>query len=185
MTLIRAENKRTQQIGLAEEKSQSLRSQKSPQWAEHMYFKKEKNRYFEWHNKLWYAGAKSARNILINLSPNRPDRNPGPTYNSVPSLLYLALIRTLHLFSWQKHHEKVRLKNTWSADFILLSHLTKNWLIVYFDESWIPLFHHCPVLGFKNRYAFYTLISLDAERLFRIAFMWFHVLQCSFGDRSF
>jgi len=31
MTLIRAENKRTQQIGLAEEKSQSLRSQKSPQ----------------------------------------------------------------------------------------------------------------------------------------------------------
>jgi len=48
-----------------------------------MHFKKEKNRYFEWYKKLVYAGAKSARNILTNLSPN-PARSekPGPTYNS-------------------------------------------------------------------------------------------------------
>jgi len=38
---------------------------------------KKKNRYFEWYNKLVYAGPKSARNILTNLSPNqtRPE-NP-------------------------------------------------------------------------------------------------------------
>ena len=45
--LILAENKRTQlclQIELAEEKAQSLHSQKSAQWAEQMHFKK-KNRY--------------------------------------------------------------------------------------------------------------------------------------------
>jgi len=48
-----------------------------------MHFKKEKNRCFEWYTKLVYAGAKSARNILTNLSPNpaRPEK-PGPTYNS-------------------------------------------------------------------------------------------------------
>jgi len=49
--------------------------QKSPQWAEQMYFKKGKNRYFECYKKLVYAGPKSARNILTNLSPN-PARNP-------------------------------------------------------------------------------------------------------------
>jgi len=49
VTLIRAENKRTQlclQIELAEEKSQSLYLQKPLQWAEQMHFKKQKNRYF-------------------------------------------------------------------------------------------------------------------------------------------
>jgi len=34
-----------------------------------MHFKK-KNRYFEWYNKLVYAGPKSARNIWTNLSSN-------------------------------------------------------------------------------------------------------------------
>ena len=66
------------QIELAEEISQSLHSQKSPRWGEQMYFKKEKNRYFEWYKQLVYAGPKSARNILTNSSPNlapktRPD----------------------------------------------------------------------------------------------------------------
>jgi len=46
---------------LAEEKSQSLHSQKSLQWAEQMHFKKEKNRYFEWYKKLVHAGPKLAR----------------------------------------------------------------------------------------------------------------------------
>jgi len=35
-----------------------------------MYFKKEKNRYFEWYKILLYAGPKWARNILTNLRPN-------------------------------------------------------------------------------------------------------------------
>jgi len=45
-----------------------------------------KNRCFEWYKKLVYAGPKSARNILTNLSPN-PARleKPGPTYNSAPT----------------------------------------------------------------------------------------------------
>jgi len=46
--LIPAENKRTQlcfQTELAEEKSQSLHSQKSPQWAQQIYVTKEESRY--------------------------------------------------------------------------------------------------------------------------------------------
>ena len=84
--LIPSENKRTQlclQIELAEEKSQSLHSQKSPQWAEKMYFKKKENRYFEWYKNM----CMQTRNILTNLSPNPawPEK-PGPTYNSGPSM---------------------------------------------------------------------------------------------------
>ena len=68
------------QMELAEEKSQSLHSQKPPQWAEQVHFKKEKNRYFQWYKKLVYAGPKSARNIFTNFKPEKP----GPTYNFVP-----------------------------------------------------------------------------------------------------
>jgi len=84
--LIPAENKRTQlclQTELAEEKPQSLHSQKIPRWAQQMYITKEKNRYSEIYKKVLFPGPKSARNVLINLSPNpaRPEK-PGPTYNS-------------------------------------------------------------------------------------------------------
>jgi len=76
---MRVENKRSRlclQIELAEEKSQSLYSQKSPQWAEQMHFKKEKFRYFEWYKKLVYAGPKSAH--FDKLKPE-PGPEPGPT----------------------------------------------------------------------------------------------------------
>jgi len=51
-----------------------------------MYVTKEKNRYSECFKKVLYAGPKSPRNILTNLSPN-PSRSkkPRPTYNSGPA----------------------------------------------------------------------------------------------------
>jgi len=69
------------QIELAEEKSQSLHSLKSPQWAE-QNFKKEKNCYFEWYNKTCVCrgrpeiGPKHLSNLSLN--PARPEK-PGPT----------------------------------------------------------------------------------------------------------
>jgi len=51
---------------------------------EHKKFSlRKKNRYSECYNKVLYAGPKSTRNILTNLSlnPARPEK-PGPTYNS-------------------------------------------------------------------------------------------------------
>jgi len=88
--LIPAENSRTQlclQKELAEEKSQSLHSQKSPRWAQPMYVTKEKKFYSECYKKVLHAGTKLARNILTNLSPNSA-RNPArpekarPDFNS-------------------------------------------------------------------------------------------------------
>ena len=81
--LIRAENKRMQlclQIELGEENSQLLYSQKSPRWAQWMFLTKVKDRYLKCSKNVLYAGPKSARNILKNLSPNpaRPEK-PGPT----------------------------------------------------------------------------------------------------------
>ena len=85
--LIQAENKRTQlclQRELAEEKSQSLHSQKLRRWAQHMYVtERKKNRYCECCKKVLYAGPKLARNILTSLKPEPARREkPGPTYNS-------------------------------------------------------------------------------------------------------
>jgi len=76
--LIRAENKRTQLcllIELAEEKSQSLHSQKPPNWAQEIYFRKEINRYFEWHEKVsvWMQAPKSVH--FDKLKPE-PGQNP-------------------------------------------------------------------------------------------------------------
>ena len=78
--LIRAENKRTQlclQLELAEEKSQQLHAQKSPQWAQQMYVRKEKNRCIECYNKVLYAGLKHFDKL-------KPE--PGPTRKARPDL---------------------------------------------------------------------------------------------------
>ena len=74
---IPAENKRTQlclQTELAEEKSQSLHSQKLLRWAQQIYVTKEKNRYSECYKIVLYAGSKYF---------DKPEK-PGPTYNSAP-----------------------------------------------------------------------------------------------------
>ena len=72
-------------VELAEEKSQSLHSQKPPRWAQKMYVTKWKKRYSECNKKVLYAGPKLARNVLINLSLNLTrTKKPGPTYNSSP-----------------------------------------------------------------------------------------------------
>jgi len=56
---------------LAEEKSQSLHSQKSTQWAQQLCVTNENNRCSECHQKkTLYAGPKSTWRILTNLSPN-------------------------------------------------------------------------------------------------------------------
>jgi len=72
-----AENKRTQlclQTELAEEKSQSLHSQKLQRRAQQIfYITKEKNRYSECYKKVLYAGPKYF---------DKPKPEPGPTYNS-------------------------------------------------------------------------------------------------------
>jgi len=71
--LIPAEIKKTQlclQTELAEEKSQSLHSQKSPQRAQQIYVTKEKSRYSECYTKVLYAGPK----YFDKLKPE-----PGPT----------------------------------------------------------------------------------------------------------
>jgi len=88
---------------LSEEKSQSLHLQKSPQWAEQLYFKKEKNRFFEWYKKLVYAGPKSARNILTNLSPN-PDRNRARPEKASPTAWRTSATgqyRTIRYRNWR------------------------------------------------------------------------------------
>ena len=68
----------------------SLHSQKSPRWAQQMYVTKEKDRNSECCKKVLYAGPKSARNILTNLSPNpaRPEK-PGPTCKSGLTILLI------------------------------------------------------------------------------------------------
>jgi len=75
---IPAENERTQQClqtELAEEKSQSLHSQKLPLWAQQIYVTKEKNRYSECYKKVLYVGPKY-------FDKSKPE--PGPTYDSAP-----------------------------------------------------------------------------------------------------
>jgi len=61
-------------IELAEEKSQPLQSQMSPQRAEHLYFKKEKNRHFEWYKNF----SMQVRHISTNLSLNPARTRPEP-----------------------------------------------------------------------------------------------------------
>jgi len=58
-----------------------------------MYVAKEKNRCSECKKKVLYAGPKSARNILTDLSPNparaRTETSPdlkSPAYNSTPKV---------------------------------------------------------------------------------------------------
>ena len=66
-------------------KSQSLHSQKLPRWAQKIYIKKENILTPNATKYVLYAGPKSHRNILTNLSPS-PARSekPGLTYNSAP-----------------------------------------------------------------------------------------------------
>jgi len=100
--LIRAEEKTTQmclQIELAEEKSQSVHSQKSPRRAQQMYVTKEKSHYSECYKKCLEAGWKSARNC-DKLRPKRRawPANPGPTYNTALLPLTSYRVITLALF---------------------------------------------------------------------------------------
>jgi len=84
---------------ISRRKTQSLHSQKSPQWTEQMHFKKEKNCYFEWYKKSVYADPKSALNILTNLIPN-PAR--------VTTLCYMLNINTS---SWQERRVALQMRN--------------------------------------------------------------------------
>ena len=75
--LIQAENKRKQlclQTELAEEKSQSLYSQKLPRWAQQINLTKEKSRTLKcYKKKVLYAGPK----FFDKLNPSRVDpKNP-------------------------------------------------------------------------------------------------------------
>jgi len=77
-----SEHKRTQlclQIELAEEKSRSLHSQKSPWWAQQMYFTKRKNRCSECYKSFVYRpviGTKHFDKLKpeIRPDPERPAR---------------------------------------------------------------------------------------------------------------
>jgi len=82
--LIRTKNKITQlylQIELAEEKSQSLHSQKSFLGTQQMFVTKEKNHYFECFTKVLCAGPKHFDKLKPESGPTRKDRS---TYNSDP-----------------------------------------------------------------------------------------------------
>ena len=102
MRLIWAEKKRTElclQIELAEEKSQSVHSGKSPLLAQQMYVTKEKSRYSECHKNVLHIGPKSARNCdKLKSERGASPENPGPTFNS--ALLPLTLYRVIILASF-------------------------------------------------------------------------------------
>ena len=75
--LIPAENKRRQlclQIELAEEKSQSLHSQKSPRWTQQMYVTKEKNRYSGCYKKVFTQSRNWPETLLKPEPDPKPDR---------------------------------------------------------------------------------------------------------------